>query len=583
MSSKTNLKDFTIHKLIGKGSYAKVYRAIRNSDKQVYALKIIKIQEMKQSAAENTLNEIRLLSSIDSPFVVSYKEAFIDNNNHDVVIVMEFVGGGDLSTKILEATRSRTYFPEDTIWRYLCQALFGLQTLHSMKIVHRDIKSANLFLTEDAKTLKLGDLNIAKVLKEDLTSTQIGSPSYLAPEVWKHEKYSYNCDVFSLGCVIYEMAALKLPFEAVSMNDLYQKITAQKVGRLPFRYSDELSSVICIMLTKSPALRPSVTELLNNVNVRSRAREFRAQEFNSSLENRSKLLETIQLPKNFSQLSVVLPKYRKVRAQSARSKRDIEELSESELTRKILAQRKQIEEIELINRANINFVPDFVRKRAPEVDTNYGSANRLTPIVDISLKRPTPKPFDSMVSVDSRLEAGKAKQLPPPKRLPPPKAADPRAALLKPAAQYHSSNPRVDHGLSFDSNRASIEQRRLLEKQKIENRSGIKVNRSSSLGGKAKPPPSMNNSMRDKSSSSGFRQDGRTQRRSNSVQSVKVVEARVVSKPAQLPPQPLRNSSISRRDKAEKPMTENARIVQRSSRVSSQEPKKRVGGYFFGR
>lgn len=581
------MKDFTIHKLIGKGSYAKVYRAIRNSDQQVYALKIIKIQEMKQSAAENTLNEIRLLSSIDSPFVVSYKEAFIDNNNQDVVIVMEYVGGGDLSTKILEATRSRTYFPEETIWRYLCQALFGLQTLHSMKIVHRDIKSANLFLTEDAKTLKLGDLNIAKVLKEDLTSTQIGSPSYLAPEVWKHEKYSYNCDVFSLGCVIYEMAALKLPFEAVSMNDLYQKITTQKVGRLPFRYSDELSSVICIMLTKSPALRPSVTELLNNVNLRGRAREFRAQELHSNLENKSKLLETIQLPKNFSQLSVVLPKYKKVRAQSARSKRDIEELSESELSRKILAQRKQIEEIEQINRANINFVPDFARKRAPEVDANYGSANRLTPIVDISSKRPNPnpapKPFDSMLSVDSRLEAGKAKQLPPPKRLPPPKATDPRAALLKPAVQYHSSNPRVDHGLSFDTNRASIEQRRLLEKQKIENRSGIKIIRSSSLGGKPKPPPSMNNSMRDKSSSSGFRQEGRTQRRSNSVQSVKVAESRVVSRPAPLPPQPLRNSSISRKDKVEKPLTENAKIVQRSSRVSSQEPKKRVGGYFFGR
>lgn len=81
-----------------------------------------------------------------------------------------------------------------------------------MKIIHRDIKSANLFLTEDFEQIKLGDLNVAKIAKNDLASTQIGTPYYLAPEIWDNKIYDYRCDVYSLGTVIFEMATQKLPF-----------------------------------------------------------------------------------------------------------------------------------------------------------------------------------------------------------------------------------------------------------------------------------------------------------------------------------------------------------------------------------
>lgn len=86
-----------------------------------------------------------------------------------------------------------------------------------MKIIHRDIKTANLFLSEDFETLKLGDLNIAKVAKNDFAQTQIGTPYYLAPEIWDNKIYDYKCDIFSLGVVLYEMTTLKMPFDGMSL------------------------------------------------------------------------------------------------------------------------------------------------------------------------------------------------------------------------------------------------------------------------------------------------------------------------------------------------------------------------------
>lgn len=93
-----------------------------------------------------------------------------------------------------------------------------------MNILHRDLKGANVFLGEEGKTIKLGDLNVSKVQKTNFVHTQTGTPYYLSPEVWKGEPYNNKCDVWSLGCVVYEMAALAPPFQANSMEELYKKV-----------------------------------------------------------------------------------------------------------------------------------------------------------------------------------------------------------------------------------------------------------------------------------------------------------------------------------------------------------------------
>lgn len=114
---------------------------------------------------------------------------------------MEYVGGGDLSQRLRTCRRKRTHMKESIIWDYFIQTLRGLLALHKMNIMHRDVKTANIFLSEDLKVAKLGDLNVAKVVKNDFASTQIGTPYYLAPEIWNNKLYDNRCDVFSLGCV----------------------------------------------------------------------------------------------------------------------------------------------------------------------------------------------------------------------------------------------------------------------------------------------------------------------------------------------------------------------------------------------
>ena len=107
-----------------------------------------------------------------------------------------------------------------------------------MKIVHRDLKCANVFISE--KIFKLGDLNVSKVAKRGLVYTQTGTPYYASPEVWRDEPYDMRSDIWSLGCVIYEMASLKPPFRAPDMQGLYRKVQKGTFDPIPKTYSKDL-------------------------------------------------------------------------------------------------------------------------------------------------------------------------------------------------------------------------------------------------------------------------------------------------------------------------------------------------------
>ena len=116
----------------------------------------------------------------------------------------------------------------------------GLKALHGRKILHRDLKSANVFLYKDG-TVKLGDLNVSKVAKKGLLYTQTGTPYYASPEVWKDQPYDARSDIWSLGCVLYEATTLKPPFTANDMQGLYKKVCKGVYPKLPSLYSKDLS------------------------------------------------------------------------------------------------------------------------------------------------------------------------------------------------------------------------------------------------------------------------------------------------------------------------------------------------------
>lgn len=257
-----SINDFEVIKEIGKGAFAKVYLVKRKSDNLIYALKIVKITSLNIKERENTMNEVRILASIYHPNLIGFKECFFDEDSNTVNIIMEYADDGDIENKILEYKSMKKTFPEDKIWSYLIQILFGLKKLHDNNIMHRDLKSANIFLTKDGK-IKLGDFNVSKFLQRGMTHTQTGTPYYASPEVWAEKPYNQKSDIWSIGCIIYEMCSLKPPFLSKTLDGLYKSITKGNYENIPKEYSSDLSKIISYMLEKNQYKRPNCCELLN--------------------------------------------------------------------------------------------------------------------------------------------------------------------------------------------------------------------------------------------------------------------------------------------------------------------------------
>lgn len=169
---------------------------------------------------------------------------------------MEMADNGDLLQSIEELKKKKTKFTEKQIWHYLIQILRGLKALHDMKIVHRDIKCANVFLTKEG-VVKLGDLNVSKVSKGGMLHTQTGTPYYASPEVWKDKPYDHKSDLWSLGCVLYEMITLLPPFRAQSMAALQKVVIKGVYEPISPTFSNELAHVVKSCLQVNPAQRLS--------------------------------------------------------------------------------------------------------------------------------------------------------------------------------------------------------------------------------------------------------------------------------------------------------------------------------------
>ncbi len=127
-------------------------------------MKKVKFAPLTTKEKESALNEIRILASIDHKNIIGYKEAFFDENTNHLCIVMEIADGGDLESKIEQAKQLKSFVKEDKIWHIFKQMIEGLNALHQNKIVHRDIKCANVYITHTGG-VKLGDMNVSKIAK----------------------------------------------------------------------------------------------------------------------------------------------------------------------------------------------------------------------------------------------------------------------------------------------------------------------------------------------------------------------------------------------------------------------------------
>lgn len=298
---------------LGQGSWANVYLVEREQGGQHYALKRTLITDLSQAEKWIVVNEVRLLASLSHPNVVVFKSSFVEDGCLNVI--MEVVAHGDLSAVIEQHRKDGRRISEDTVWGYLLQVVLGLQHLHDSGIIHRDVKPANILIGRDG-VLKIADLGVAGLLHMGSSKLQIGTLQYMAPEMHAGLDYSYAADVWSLGCLVYELCQLEPLF-----GDREEEVVARKVRGLllppaiPAKYSPELQIMVNRMLQQDPKARPSLGAILASPQMQSRMEQLPA-ELSTELSLRTMsldcmegvpILPAIDVPADLSQLNSRLP------------------------------------------------------------------------------------------------------------------------------------------------------------------------------------------------------------------------------------------------------------------------------------
>lgn len=247
-------------KVLGKGSFGKAYLVKNTEADELCVVKQMETSMMSKKEKEEAVKEALLLKRMDHKNIVRFQEVFMTRKGR-LCIVMDYADGGDVHMEI--KNRRGELFAEATIIEWFVQICFSLKHVHERKVLHRDLKTQNVFLMSTGQ-IKLGDFGIAKLLDatKDYAKTMVGTPYYLSPEIIEDQPYNFKSDIWSLGVVLYEMATLKHPFDAESLVILASKILRDDYPPVDPGYSEDLKRLISVMLGKDASSRPVVKEIM---------------------------------------------------------------------------------------------------------------------------------------------------------------------------------------------------------------------------------------------------------------------------------------------------------------------------------
>ncbi|NP_001407322.1 serine/threonine-protein kinase Nek2 isoform 3 [Mus musculus] len=324
----SRVEDYEVLHSIGTGSYGRCQKIRRKSDGKILVWKELDYGSMTEVEKQMLVSEVNLLRELKHPNIVSYYDRIIDRTNTTLYIVMEYCEGGDLASVISKGTKDRQYLEEEFVLRVMTQLTLALKECHRRSdgghtVLHRDLKPANVFL-DSKHNVKLGDFGLARILNHDTSfaKTFVGTPYYMSPEQMSCLSYNEKSDIWSLGCLLYELCALMPPFTAFNQKELAGKIREGRFRRIPYRYSDGLNDLITRMLNLKDYHRPSVEEILESPLIA----DLVAEEQRRNLERRGRRSgEPSKLPDSSPVLSELKLKERQLqdREQALRAREDI--------------------------------------------------------------------------------------------------------------------------------------------------------------------------------------------------------------------------------------------------------------------
>ena len=304
--------NYKVLQQLGEGSFGKAFLCEKESDGSLCVIKQILIEGMNEKEKADVLNESNILAKLDHPNIIKFYDVFESKKpKHMINIVTEYADGGDLSEKIKERKNKNGNFTESEILDYFTQICLAIKHIHEKKIIHRDLKSGNIFLMKNG-FVKLGDFGIAKGFQRtiDKAKTMVGTPYYLSPEILEGKPYDSKSDIWSLGVLLYEMMTFKMPFNANSLPMLSVKIMRGNYIPPPVIYTKDLRELVSKCLTLDQKNRPTIKEILGMPFIKNHIRSFLDEvqynkEFSKTIAKKYKEREkTIIKPKEAKGINV---------------------------------------------------------------------------------------------------------------------------------------------------------------------------------------------------------------------------------------------------------------------------------------
>ncbi|AMD19091.1 HBR190Cp [Eremothecium sinecaudum] len=334
--------EFEVLEEIGRGSFGSVRKVIHIPSSKLMVRKEIKYGNMNARERQQLIAECSILARLRHENIVEFYNwghSSSVKNNADLMddgevlyLYMEYCSYGDLSHMIKHYKNQRKYISEADVWRIMVQVLLALHKCHTSNdippletiydnipkqyddklgkgnlVIHRDLKPGNIFLKGDEKgkrgshinyskvCVKLGDFGLAKSLQSsiELATTYVGTPYYMSPEVLMDQPYTPLSDIWSFGCVVFEMCSLRVPFPAKNFMELQRKIQNGSIDPLPEHYSRDLEQLVrsCIQINENN--RPSAFDLLKGMQMRIARKALQLERFESRLLEYEKELTMI--------------------------------------------------------------------------------------------------------------------------------------------------------------------------------------------------------------------------------------------------------------------------------------------------